>query len=134
MQLALIIAISFHVLAAVFWAGTSFAVARMGGAGGERLFPSQMAAAAIVILTGGYLWRTLHDGATGPMEQFLGVAVASALVALLFQSIVAGPAVRKLSHGSIDEAAARSAIATANRIAAPLLAAATILMAGARYA
>jgi hypothetical protein len=133
MQLALITAISLHVLAAVFWAGSSFTVARMGD-GGQRLFPAQMGAAAIAILTGGYLWRTLHDGASGPMEQFLGVAVVSALGALVVQVAIAGPAIRRLSRGSTTETIARSAIVTANRIAAPLLAIATILMAGARYA
>ena len=52
MQIALIIALSLHILSAVFWAGTSFTLARTGGAGGEQLFRPQMGAAVIAVLTG----------------------------------------------------------------------------------
>ncbi len=37
MQTALIIALSLHVLSSVFWAGSSFTLARTGGLGGEKL-------------------------------------------------------------------------------------------------
>ena len=35
MQIPLIITLSLHVLSSVFWAGSSFTLARTGGAGGE---------------------------------------------------------------------------------------------------
>ena len=38
MQIALVIVLSLHVLSSVFWAGSSFTLARTGGAGGELLF------------------------------------------------------------------------------------------------
>jgi hypothetical protein len=38
MQIALIIALSLHVLSSVFWAGSSFTLARTGGAGGSSFF------------------------------------------------------------------------------------------------
>lgn len=53
MQTALVIALSLHVLSSVFWAGSSFALARTGGAGGEQLVFPQLGAATIAILTGG---------------------------------------------------------------------------------
>jgi hypothetical protein len=134
MQLALIIATSLHVLSAVFWAGTTFAIVRMGGGGAERLFRPQMIAAAIAILTGGYLWRQLHEGSLGPMEQFLGTGAVAAVVAVIVQALLVGLAIRKLDRGDGGDATARSAVLTANRIAAILLAVATIAMAGARYA
>ncbi|MHC2673783.1 hypothetical protein ACVI1J_005946 [Bradyrhizobium diazoefficiens] len=55
MQTALVIALSLHVLSSVFWAGSSFALARTGAAGGEQLVGPQLGAAMIAILTGGYL-------------------------------------------------------------------------------
>lgn len=134
MQLTLIIAISLHVLSAVFWAGSSFVIARMGGAGAEKLFGPQMGAAAVAVLTGGYLWHELHEGSLGPMEQFLGVGVGCALLALLVQAAVSGRAVARLRRQADAEISARSALLMANRIAALLLAIATISMAGARYA
>ena len=38
MQIPLIITLSLHVLSSVFWAGSSFTLARTGGLGGEKLF------------------------------------------------------------------------------------------------
>ncbi|MDB5580095.1 MAG: hypothetical protein JWR80_5271 [Bradyrhizobium sp.] len=134
MQLTLLIVTSLHVLSAVFWAGTAFAVARLGGTGGERLFGPQMGAAVIVVLTGGYLWKTLHEGALGPMERFLGIGVGASLLALILQAAIIAPKLRKLSGDAKGVASARSAIVIGNRLAAVCLALAAITMAGARYA
>ena len=100
MQIALIITLSLHILSSVFWAGTSFTLARTGGVGGELLFRPQMGAATIAVLSGGYLGHLAHAG----------------------------------SFGTADEAGARSRIATAQRIAAALLALAAVCMGAARYA
>src|SRR6059036_2237466 len=72
MQTALVIALSLHVLSSVFWAGSSFTLARTGGAGGEQLIGPQMGAAAVTILTGAYLGHSVHAGMFGTAEQILG--------------------------------------------------------------
>lgn len=128
------IAISLHVLAAVSWAGTTFALARLAGGGSERLFGLQMFAAAIAIPSGGYLWRTLHQGQFETMEKVLGVGVACALVALVIQIVVAGGALRKLRRKVGDGDVQRARIAVAHRLAAFLLAVAVVSMAAARHA
>jgi uncharacterized membrane protein len=133
-QYSLMTAISFHVLAATFWAGSTFALAGMDGSGSERLFRRQMVAAAIVILSGGYLWHTLHHGVFETMEKVLGVGIASALVALALQVFVVGSALGKQRREAGDGDALRARIAVAHRLAAGLLALAALCMAAARYA
>jgi hypothetical protein len=134
MQIALIITLSLHILSAVFWAGTSFALARTGGIGGEQLFRPQMGAAVIAVLSGGYLWHLVHAGSFGTAEQILAVGALCALVAAGVQGALGGRAIRSLRNGKADEADARSRIATAQRIAAALLAVTAICMGAARYA
>lgn len=134
MQYIVMVAISLHVLAALYWAGSTFALAGMAGSGSERLFRPQMAAAAIVILSGGYLWRTLHHGVFGTMEKILGVGIASALVALAIQVVFVGGALRNLRRQANDGDAQRKRIAVAYRLAAGLIALAALSMASARYA
>ena len=134
MQIALIIALSLHVLSSVFWAGSSFTLARTGGVGGEQLFRPQMGAAVIAVLTGGYLGHLVHDETFGTAEQILAVGAVAALVAAGVQGAVGGRAIRSLRNGAVDAAAARSRIATAQRIAAALLALTAVCMGAARYA
>ena len=134
MQIALIIALSLHILSSVFWAGTSFALARTGGAGGEQLFRPQMGAAVIAVLTGAYLGHLAHAGSFGTAEQVLAVGAVAALVAAGVQGAVGGRAIRSLRSGTADEAGARSRIATAQRVAAGLLAVTAVCMGAARYA
>ncbi len=133
MQIALIITLSLHVLSSVFWAGSSFTLARTGGAGGEQLFRPQMAAAVVAILTGGYLGHLAHGGAFSTIEQVLAAGAFAAIVAAGVQGAVAGRAIRSLRGGTADEAGVRSRIALAQRIAAPLLAITAVCMAAARY-
>jgi uncharacterized membrane protein len=133
MQTALIIALSLHILSSVFWAGTSFALARTGGAGGEQLFRPQMGAAVVAVLTGGYLGHLAHAGSFGPTEQVLAVGALAARVAAGVQGAIGGGAVRSLRGGTADQAAARSRLATAQRIAAGLLAVTAVCMGAARY-
>ncbi|HZC96688.1 MAG TPA: hypothetical protein VE267_11280 [Bradyrhizobium sp.] len=134
MQIALIIALSLHILSSVFWAGTSFALARTGGAGGEQLFRPQMGAAVIAVLTGAYLGHLVHAGSFGTAEQVLAVGAVAALVAAGVQGAVGGRAIRSLRSGTADAAGARSRIATAQRVAAGLLAVTAVCMGAARYA
>ncbi|TMJ47501.1 MAG: hypothetical protein E6G85_27690 [Alphaproteobacteria bacterium] len=133
MQTALIITLSLHILAAVFWAGTSFTLARIGGLGGEQLYRPQMGAAVIAVLTGGYLWHLAHDGAFGPSEQVLAAGALCALIAAGVQGAMGGRAIGSLRAGKLDETGARSRIAAAQRIAAALLAVTAICMGAARY-
>src|SRR5712671_2403672 len=126
MQIALIIALSLHILSSVFWAGTSFTMARNGGVGGEHLFRPQMGAAVVAVLTGGYLGHLVHAGAFGTAEKILAVGALAALVAAVIQGAVGGRAIRSLHSGKADEVAARSQIATAQRAAAALLAVAAV--------
>jgi hypothetical protein len=133
MQIALVITLSLHVLSTVFWAGTSFALARTGGVGGEQLFRPQMGAAVVAVLTGGYLGHLAHAGAFGTAEQILLVGAFAAVVAAGVQGAVGGRAIRSLRVGKTDEAVARSRIAAAQRIAAVLLAVAAVCMGAARY-
>lgn len=134
MQNILMLAISVHVLAAVFWAGSTFVWASMAGGGSGRLFGLQIAAAAVAILSGGYLWRTLHQGTFEAMERVLGIGVACALIALTVQIIVAGSAFRRLRRQVGDGDAQRFRIVVAQRLAAVLLVVTTLTMAAARYA
>ena len=134
MQIALIVALSLHILSSVFWAGTSFVLARTGGIGGEQLFRPQMGAAVIAVLSGGYLGHLVHAGSFGPAEQFLAVGALGALVAAGVQGAIGGGAIRSLRNGKADETDARSRIAAAQRIAAALLAVTAVCMGAARYA
>ncbi len=130
MQTALIITLSLHILSSVFWAGTSFTLARTGGVGGEQLYRPQMGAAVIAVLSGGYLGHLVHAGGFGATEQVLAVG---ALAALLAAGAIGGRAIRSLYAGTADEVTARSRIATAQRLAAALLAVTAVCMGAARY-
>ena len=52
MQYVYIVVLGLHVMAGVFWAGTTIAVARDPEIRAERFFPPQMGAAGVVFLTG----------------------------------------------------------------------------------
>src|SRR5215468_7153756 len=80
MQATLVVTVVLHVLTGVFWAGTTFVLARTGGYQAERFFRPQMAAATIAVLTGGVLWYLLHHGPAGLPEHILGVGALCALL------------------------------------------------------
>jgi len=81
MQITLIILIGIHILAGVFWAGSTFAIVRSGGAGAAALFGPQMGAATVTVLAGGGLWGMLHRGPEGPMEHTLALGALCAIAA-----------------------------------------------------
>ncbi|MBR0719525.1 hypothetical protein [Bradyrhizobium liaoningense] len=134
MQLALVIAISLHILAATFWAGSTFTLARTAGNGSDQLFVPQLSSAVLAIGAGAYLWYTLHDGPFGTAEQWLAAGAWSAILALAIQAVVVGAAQRQLRKPGKDTARARSRIAIAYRVTAFLLAIAAVAMAASRYA
>jgi hypothetical protein len=118
----------------VFWAGSSFTLARTGGLGGEKLLGPQIGAATVAIVTGATLWHLVHEGSFARSEQILAAGAAAALAAIAVQIIVGGSAIRQLRSGADDASAARSRLAVAQRIAAGLLAITAICMGAARYA
>jgi len=133
MPLTLIIALSLHVLAAVFWVGTSFALARIGGPGAERLLRPQLGAALAAVLTGAYLWSQLHRDAFDRPEQVLAIGVVCALVAAGVQGAIVGRAVRGRSMTPAGAGPAWARIIIAQRAAAGLLAVTLVCMTIARY-
>jgi len=116
MQTLLVVLIALHILAGVFWAGSTFAVVRSGGAGAEALFRPQMGAATITVLAGMGLWGILHRGAMGPMEHMLALGALCAIAA-----------------AAVQGATRRKNLLKGQRIAAGLLAVTVICMAIARF-
>jgi hypothetical protein len=133
MQPVLIIILSLHVLAGVLWAGTTFGLARTGGEGAAQLFRPQMGAAILAVLTGAYLWSQMVQGTLSLGEKLLGAGVLCAIIAAGVQGAIGGPAIRRLSGGTGDEAKNRSAIAASQRVAAGLLGLTVISMVASRY-
>jgi len=134
MQYLLAVLAAVHILPGVFWAGSTFVLARSEGAGAERLAGPQLGAATVAILAGVALMAFLHAGQFGRFEQVLGLGALSAIAAVGVQSGMGMPAIKKLRQaGTGDAAALRERIARAQRIAAGLLAITVICMAVARF-
>jgi hypothetical protein len=134
MQASIIAALVLHVLSGVFWAGSTFVLARTGGNQADRLFRPQMGAATVAVVTGAVLWFLLHRGPPGIQEHLLGIGAVCALLAAGVQGSGAR-AVRELSAaGGAQALAANGRVAARQRIAAALLAVTVICMAAARYA
>jgi uncharacterized membrane protein len=133
MLYVLMAVLSLHVLSAVFWTGTSFALARTGGLGGARLFRPQMGAALVAVITGAYLGSQLHAGGFGTPEFVLAIGAACAVAAAGVQGRFGGMAMRALRQGRITDAQVQPRIATGQRIASPLLAVTLICMVISRY-
>jgi hypothetical protein len=108
--------VAIHAVTAVFWAGTTFVMARTGGAGAETMMRPQLGAATLAILTGALLFWMGHSGGFGPMETTLLIGAIAALGAAIAQGWLR-----------------RRSFARAQRIAAPLLVIALIAMVTARY-
>jgi hypothetical protein len=87
MNIGLMLLLSLHVLSAIFWAGSTFVLARTGGSGIDALRRPQYGAAGVAILTGVPLAAIIHGGNFGRQEQVLMVAVVAAVTALIVQII-----------------------------------------------
>lgn len=133
MQATVIVTLVLHVLSGVFWAGTTFVLARTGGYQAGQFFRPQMGAATIAVLTGGLLWFLLHRGSPGITEHILGLGAICAVLAAGVQGASA-PALRQAAASGSDESTPRRRLAVSQRIAAGLLAVAVACMAAARYA
>ncbi len=132
MQSILVVTLALHVLASVFWAGSTFALARAGGSFAEQLFRPQLGAATVAILSGTYLWYLLHVGEFGRMEQVLAIAAGSAVIAFAVQ-ISGGKTLRDLRAKPDGDVALRRRVAAVQRVASGLLVVTVIAMATARY-
>jgi hypothetical protein len=134
MQTILIITVSLHVLVGVFWAGSTFALARTGAAGAEQLAVPQLGAAVVAVVTGAMLWHFFQNGPLGTSGRILIVGIACALLAGGIQGVLGMPTIRRLSRAEPAEAGRlRGRLAVAQRLAAALLLVTVICMAAARY-
>jgi len=134
MRLLIIVLLAFHVVPGVFWAGTTFVLARANGQGAEQLAYPQLGAATVAMLAGFVLMFLLHGGVFGTFEQVLAVGVICALAAAGVQSARGLSAIRRLRAASGSEAdGLRAQFAQAQRIASGLLVVTVICMVIARY-
>ena len=133
MQIVLIILVVLHVLSGVFWAGSTFALARLGGRFAEHLVKPQLHAAAGTVVTGVALWGIAHRGFAG-RELVLSAGAILAIVAAGIQSGVTLPAVKRLATSEQNETLALySRITVSQRIAALCLLVTVASMAASRY-
>lgn len=112
----IIVLFAVHALAGVFWAGSTFVLARQGIEGPPTLLRAQMGAATLTLLAGIGLWSILHRGPMGPMEKTLAVGATCAIVAAGLQ-------------GGLRKSSPR----LGQRLAALLLAVTVVCMVTARY-
>jgi hypothetical protein len=87
MQLLLIVTIALHALAGVFWAGSTFVLARTQATLAAPLRRPQLGAATIAVLTGAALWHLAHAGGFGMAERVLALGSVLALLAALVQAV-----------------------------------------------
>jgi hypothetical protein len=134
MQATVVIALVLHVLSGVFWAGITFALARLGGNQASYLLRPQLGAAAIAVVTGALLWYLLHRGSEGTSEYVLAIGAVFALVAAGIQAVT-GAASRPALAGVADlqGSPVQNRAVTGQRIAAGCLAITVICMAASRY-
>jgi len=130
MQTTVIVALVLHVLSGVFWAGSTFVLARTGGDQAGRLFRPQMGAAVVAIASGAALWFLLHRGTPGIQERLLEIGAVSALLAAAVR-VYGARAFRTAAIGTAGTLA--TSRAPSQRVAAALLAVTVICMAAARY-
>lgn len=121
MATLMIILIILHVVPGVYWAGTTFALAREPMMGDAVLGRSQAAAAGLAIVMGIILMGIRYDFAPGAPEWDLGIGALCALVAIGVQHGVAWRARRQLAAGIGDAAANSRRAALGQRLAALLL-------------
>jgi hypothetical protein len=133
MSTVIIAVLVIHVLVSVFWAGSTFALARLAGLGSERLILPQLGAATFAFLTGGYISHHLHASSFAFAEQVLLLGVACALIAATVQAGIGIPALRGFRNGRLDVDRVRDRIGKAQRVSAALLAVTVVTMIVTRY-
>ncbi|MBZ9990728.1 hypothetical protein LB572_26845 [Mesorhizobium sp. BH1-1-5] len=122
MQYVYIVTIGLHVMAGVFWAGTTIAVARDPEIKAERFIRPQLGASGVVFLTGLLLWYFFHEGAFGPMEKVLALGILTALIAAGVQGALVASASRQLAGADqATQTGLRAKMTRGERIAGGLL-------------
>lgn len=133
-MLPLVLAV--HALAAVFWSGSAFVVARLGPeTGGLTLRRAQMGSAVVVLAAGVWLWAGWHAGPPAAPEKVLAFGAVCAVAAAGVQGAVGLRNARRLAQ--LDGGAApalRRRMRAADVVAALLLAVSLVSMVVARYA
>ena len=133
MQYVYIVVIGLHVMAGVFWAGTTIAVARDPEIKAERFIRPQLGASAMVFLTGALLWYFFHEGAFGSMETVLALGILTALIAAGVQGALVASACRQLAGADqATQTQLRAKMTRGERIAGGLLVLTVLCMATAR--
>jgi hypothetical protein len=133
MQITLLLTLVLHILSGVFWAGSTFALARTGATTADQLFRPQMGAAVVAVITGGVLWHLLHPSGFSITEQVLALGALTAVLAAGAQGALCGPALRRLARADGKDARSQTQMVLGQRIAAALLTLTVICMAAARY-
>ena len=133
MQYIYIVVIGLHVMAGVFWAGTTVTLARDPEIKAERFIQPQMGAAGMVFLTGALLWYFFHGAYFGSTEMVLALGILTAFAAAgVLGAMVRGPS-RQLAGANAEiETQLRTRMAMGERIAAWLLVVTVLCMAIAR--
>jgi hypothetical protein len=134
MQATIVVALVLHVLSGVFWAGSTFALARMGGNQALRLLGPQLGAATIAIVSGAVLWFLLHRGGEGIAERILAAGAVLAIVAVGVQAAAGITSRQALAGaGNLQSPRVEQRAVIGQRIAAACLAVTVICMAAFRY-
>ena len=83
MRTLIMVLLAVHILAGVFWAGSTLALTHTSPAHRmtTELFRAQMSSAVLAIVAGAALWGILIRGADGPMARTLAIGALCALVA-----------------------------------------------------
>ena len=118
---SLIATLTIHVLAGVFWAGSTSAMANLGDASAARLFPFQMGSAAVTLATGAAMWWFQLGSSFSLHEKILLVGLVAAVLAATVQILFVGRSRRALAASPESEAAIVGTMTTGNRAAAGLL-------------
>ena len=133
MQYVYIFVMGLHVMAGVFWAGTTITLARDPEIKAERFIQPQLGSAGVVFLTGALLWYFFHGAYFGSMEMVLALGILAAFAAAGVLSVVVRKTSRQLAGADAAmERALRAKMAGGERIAAWLLVLTVLCMATAR--
>lgn len=161
-MLLLLLARVFHIFGGLIWAGSMFALsfgvmpigaqhaaeesARWTGLVMRRLGPASGISAIITVLSGFYLFATLHSGDHSVSGMVLGTGAAAGVLSLLVGVLIGRPAGMRLSELQMQASSNPSGVdkaqlatlqrkaALSSRVAGILLALAVLSMAAFRYA
>ena len=121
MQWIVIALIVLHVVTGVFWAGSSFVLARLGGLMVEKLAFPQFGAGVATLCLGLATWfLALRGLPPTPGFHVLGIGAACAVLALIVQA-TALPAVKTLKGAQGDSSPQQRRVLISQRVAAGLL-------------